>query len=283
MKTSTLSLIAFAIFCVLCSSFISINSLETNGIIRHDTSLDEYRKIGNDAKFECVGRYSNSKESNDYATGVLVAPFWVLTAAHFVEGSSAWYFGGTYYKTQQIIRHPTKLNQLPIDRPAQFDGVDLAMIKLDRPVLNVKPAMIIEGQAEIGMIITKIGYGYLGDGIAGMKSPRVQERLGGFNTIDHIGGKINGIDLSPSVFVCDFDSPEIDASNLLGSPTPLEFEIGGSKGDSGGGVFVEVDGQWQLVGIVSGALNREIKYGSLMAFASVPGSRSWIEKIICAK
>ena len=67
--------------------------------------------------------------------------------------------------------------------------------------------------------------------------------------------------------VCDFDSPETPKFNRFGSPIPLKLEIGGSKGDSGGGVFMDNNGKTYLIGIVSGALNRHIKYGSVMALA----------------
>ncbi|MEL6538152.1 MAG: trypsin-like serine protease [Bacteroidota bacterium] len=248
-------------------------------LIRHDTDISEYRKIASQPQFDCVGRYASSEESEDYAVGVLIAKDWVLTASHFVEDSSVWFFGGEYYRTQKIFRHPT-LDLLPDDRPAQWDGVDLALIKLDRNVKGVRPAVLYQGEAEEGMIITKIGYGYAGDGLAGLNSPRSQERLGGQNTIDLVGGEINGIDLSANVLVCDFDNPQSDTLNLLGSPVPLPLEIGGSKGDSGGGVFFCDTDTCQLVGIVSGALNRQIKYGSLMAFARVSTARLWIEKVV---
>lgn len=274
MKNYIYLLLSFIVYTSFCVPFTW-----SEGIIRHDTHINAYRKIGSQSSFDCVGRYSISEESKDYAAGILVASNWVLAAAHFVEDSSVWYFGNSYYKTQKVLRHP-KLYQLPEDRPAQFDGVDLALVKLDRKVVGIQPAVLYAGKDELGMIITKIGYGYVGDGLIGMESPRVQERLGGHNTIDQVGGTINEITLSSDVLVCDFDNPQSDTLNLLGSPLPLPLEMGGSKGDSGGGVFVCKGDTCQLVGIVSGALNRQITYGSLMAFARVSTARTWIEEVI---
>ena len=114
------------------------------------------------------------------------------------------------------------------------------------------------GNEEQGNKITKVGYGYIGNGEQGLQQPRQQQKLAGQNTIDAIGGEFEGRRFSVNVMVCDFDSPDPAAPNFFGSDQPLELEIGGSKGDSGGGAFMEINGEHQLVGIVSGALNRQI-------------------------
>ena len=251
----------------------------TTGIIRHDTDINKYRELGNRPDFKCVGRYSSSEDSDDYAAGVLISPRWVITAAHFVDDSSVWLFGGAYYNSKQIIKHP-KLSTVPSDRKAQWDGWDLALVELGKPVLNVVPAVRYEGRSELESVVSKIGYGYLGDGVKGMKSPPYQERLGGQNTIDAIGGTVEGIALGPDVLLCDFDSPETDEFNKLGSSTPLELEIGGSKGDSGGGIFLQENGNWQLAGIVSGAMSRDITYGSIMTLARVSSANAWIDSVL---
>ena len=87
---------------------------------------------------------------------------------------------------------------------------------------------------------------------------------------------------SADVLVFDFDSPISNSSNKLGSSDPLDLEVGGSKGDSGGGVFAQFNNEWQLVGVVSGALNREIKYGAVAALARVSSANEWIDSVISA-
>ena len=240
---------------------------------------EEYREIANRPAFDCVGRYSISETDSSYAAGVLITPKWVLTASHFVKDSSVWFFGNVYYKSKKITMHP-KLRSLSESRKKQWDGWDLALVELENAVTNVKPAIRYQERSELGETIYKIGYGYIGDGLNGQRSPAKQERLGGNNIIDSIGGLIEGIQLGEDVLVCDFDSPDTNEFNKCGSPIPLDHEIGGSKGDSGGGIFININGEMQLAGIVSGGINREITYGSILLFARVSSANTWIDSVI---
>ena len=247
------------------------------GIIRHDVNIDKYRKIGSKPEFAAVGRYATAIESKDYAAGVLIAPRWILTASHFLDEKSVWMFRDKFYQTKRIIFHP-KLTSDAVER--QWDGWDLALVELEKEVKDVKPALRYRGQSEVGTVITKIGYGFVGDGINGLQSPRIQERLGGHNIIDAAGGVFEARLFSSDVLVCDFDNPASPEGNTFGSPEPLEMEIGGSKGDSGGGCFAKIDGKWQLVGVVSGGLKRDVKYGAVLALARVSSANHWIDAIV---
>ena len=256
---------------------VSFKPLCFFGMIRHDVDIEKYLEIGKQSKYDCVGRYSISETEEDYAVGVLISSQWVLTAAHFVQDSSVWKFGDNFYPTKRIIKHP-KLE--PNAEETQWTGWDMALVELEDPVLDIVPAQRYRGNAELGKIITKLGYGFVGNGKAGMLIPKIQKRLGGQNTIDAVGGIFEDREFSTSVMACDFDNPENPESNRFGSPIPLELEIGGSKGDSGGGVFMEEHGTTVLVGIVSGALNRQIKYGSVLALARVSKANEWIDSVI---
>lgn len=262
---------------VIGAVLVSLGSIPYFGMIRHDVDIKKYRELGARPDFDCVGRYSVSETDKNYAAGVLVSSHWVLTAAHFVSDSSVWKFGTTYYGTKRVVRHP---DLKPDDQETQWTGRDMALVELKKPVLDIKPAERYCGNGELGNIIRKIGYGYVGNGGTGLTSPRTQERLGGQNSIDAIGGSFELREFTDSVMVCDFDDPQNQEFNHFGSPIPLELEIGGSKGDSGGGVFIYQHGKYVLVGIVSGALNRKITYGSVMALARVSKANQWIDSVI---
>lgn len=256
---------------------VSFNTSNFVGMIRHDVDIEKYREIGRQSDYECVGRYSTSELETDYATGILVSSKWVLTAAHFVADSSVWKFGENFYHTRRIVKHPKFAT---LTQEAQFDGWDMALVELEKPVLDVKPAVRYRGNKELGRTITKLGYGLLGNGHEGMAKSRVQEKLGGQNVIDAIGGIFEDREFSNSVMVCDFDDPENSELNQFGSPIPLELEISGSKGDSGGGIFMDESGTTVLVGTISGALSRQIKYGAVLSMTRVSHANGWIDSVI---
>ena len=171
---------------------------------------------------------------------------------------------------------------------ATADGTDIALIELDRAVQNVKPANRYRGSNEIGKTMTKVGYGCIGDGLAGMSVPPTQERRGGNNVIDAAGGKFKDWTVSENVLVCDFDDPHDTKLNQLGDTKPVDLEIGLSVGDSGCGWFINDDGSWKLVAIASGFLPNEgeprdrnnPKYGAVFAGMRVSAANKWIDEVL---
>jgi V8-like Glu-specific endopeptidase len=133
---------------------LSFNTSNFFGMIRHDVDIEKYREIGRKPEYECVGRYSISETEGDYAVGVLISSQWVLTAAHFVQDSSVWKFGDNFYRTKRMVKYP-KLQT--VTQEAQFDGWDMALIELEKPVKDIKPAKRYRGNEELGRIITKLG------------------------------------------------------------------------------------------------------------------------------
>ena len=104
-----------------------VMAVATAGVIRHDVPLSLYRDLARQSDFMAVGRHTDSPESDDYAAGVLVAPGWVLTAAHFVGETSFWTFGEQQFRGVRVIRHP-KLE--PGATETQWTGWDMALVEL---------------------------------------------------------------------------------------------------------------------------------------------------------
>jgi hypothetical protein len=73
----------------------------------------------------------------------------------------------------------------------------------------------------------------------------------------------------------------------MGSATPLPLEWKPGGGDSGGGLFRQVKGQWQLVGIITGGPHSGLDmeqyaktggyYGSITENARVSAFYDWIK------
>ncbi len=292
--------IAFLTVAILVACQRSLDCRAT--IIRHDRPAAKYRELGEAPAFQCVGKAAVEPKPGDktktfYGSAVLIAPRWVLTAGHVAAKAPPekmrYTFGGEQYRAIRCVPRPAP--QFPGTlREAALAGIaagaDLALVELDRPVRNVRPAERYRGKEEVGRTMTKVGHGCIGDGLAGMKLPPTQEWGGGNNVIDAAGAKLGKLVVSENVLLCDFDHPSDPTLNRLGAPTPLELEVGISKGDSGGGWFIEEGGSWKLVAITSGnppptgdpGDPGSEKYGAVMAGVRVSTANQWIDGVIGA-
>lgn len=267
------------------------------GIIRHDRPAAAYKHLGERKAFQCVGEVTFVEEPGERAGragAVLVAPRWALTAGHVAAktdpGKQRYTFGNEQYRAIRRVLHPGFKPEStdPETRLATTAaGADLALVRLDRPVANIRPATRYRGENEVGQTMTKVGYGVIGNGL-GRVHPAAQKRRGGNNVIDAAGAKFGHVTYSERVLLFDFDHPNDPTLNRLGTSIPLELEIGGSPGDSGAGWFIRDGDSWKLVGITSGVVpptgnpydGLPAFYGSIGAGMRVSKANDWIDDVI---
>ena len=221
------------------------------------------------------------------AHGVLIAPTWIVTAAHTITGSvKEVTLNGVRRKVERLIVHPGYKN-LPesLIRQAlesgdaskamefQTSNKDIALVELVEPVTDVAPAILYQGKDELGKLVKLMGKGATGNGANGEnpQSPHRTDLRRAFNIITSADGRWLG-------YVFDTDA---SAHGLEG--------MGGS-GDSGGPVLIEVNGQWQLAGLAAWKLVegntaafRPGIYGQTSYNVRLSSYTEWIEAVMSSE
>lgn len=233
------------------------DSIENTEIAtRHDVEDSRYLELG--AKYPATVRVGETG-----GDGTLIAPNWVLTAAHVAEGMVR-RGGGTVrvfvdgqdegYEADKVILHPAF---------APMGPNDIALIRLVRPVEDVVPVGLYRDTDEQGKRIVLVGHGDTKRGSGG-DWVRDGRRRGATNVIDTA---------NDAHIVFDFDEPR--------SATALEGTAG--PGDSGGPALIEVDGVPLVAGVSSlgepGA-NGPGTYGAREHYVRVSSHADWIDALL---
>jgi chymotrypsin len=219
--------------------------------------------------------------------GVLIAPQWVVTAAHAVTWQShikRVTINGSAREVERLVLHPgyKKPPQPLLDRAiATWDWTlfrallatsdDIALIQLAAPVTDVSPAVIYKSDREFDQMVKIIGKGATGNGVTGY------DFSGSHRT--ELRRAHNKITSAHDRWICyRFDAPS----------EALPLEGGSGSGDSGGPVLVQYEKDWLVAGLTSWAdpqsANRTPgRYGQFTCNVRLSHYQGWIEGVMNAK
>lgn len=255
------------------------------GVIRHDREQGSYLDLGARPEYAGVGKLGVDRNgmTGFIGSATLVAPEWVLTAAHVVDDATSVSFSvnGRDYAASHWVSHPKW------DRGSIRRGYDLALVRLGEPVADVAPAKLYKGRQEFGQAATFVGVGKTGNGNTGVVDPHDGRKRAGRNVIDGQPGKVertfeSRLKGNARIFLVDFDNPDRPGANALGSPTPDDLEMLISHGDSGGPVFLDTPQGQLLAGVHSygeplGTAD-DSGYGDVTGHTRVSPFAAWIRK-----
>ena len=258
----------FAILVLTLLPPLSVSS----ATIRDDQPDSGYLNLGADPAYAAVGSLVINGAIN--GSGTLIAPDWVLTAAHLLDAavSGAFTINGVTYTSTGFYKNPGW-------NGSSYNGSDIGLVHLGSSLDAIPPAMFYTGTSELGQVGTYVGYGFTGTGLTGWKTLDNQKRA--FQNV------IDGNFGNPSIVLgSDFDNPNNPADSGFGSSTPLLLEGNVAPGDSGGGVFITIGSQAYLTGVISfdayadGTPNSD--YGDASGFGRVSAFLPWINNTISA-
>lgn len=234
-------------------------------IIRHDRNDHDYRELAREHKAVCCLNAPRTAKG----VGVLIHPFFVLTAAHGVhrlpEGHQI-LLAAVPRTIRALHVHPSWEHKPA--RPSLSDGTnfaDIAILQLARPVEDVAPLPLYERADEQGKIVTLVGNGAFGTGLSEEKLHDYEWRAA-TNRVETVKGD--------AWLILRFDEPE-QATN---------FEGVGGAGDSGSPALIQLDNQWHVAGVASWEDSSEATgrgmYGVKKHYFRTSAALAWIQFVV---
>ena len=253
------------LFFVVCVSVLCTAGQTNAEIFRNQADLDASVGFAQTSPFDSVGLFTGDDANGDSfiaGSGVFIGNgldgqnAWILTAGHvtFDEPNLPWE-SMPFNASADVGANLS--NFLDVDDVFLFPGFtgseagggtgnDIGLVKLSSPINNIAAATLFSGSDNglIGAEFITAGYGQ--PGLFGNVGAFDGIRRGGRNTIESAGASFGVTTVEEQFFVSDFD--RFDSDN------PLALEWQASNIDSGSPWFVDVNGQYQIAGIVNGGL-----------------------------
>ncbi len=232
-----------------------IVSLSSNAIvIRHD--VDDKNYLAKVDDFPALATFYI-----DGAHGTLIQPSWIVTAAHAtfcIAPNTHVMVNGEARSIKQLYVHSKYT-------PGQSH--DIALVELNEPVGDVKPAKIYQQSNELNRNIWFIGIGGTGSGLTGEVIDNAQN---------------NGVLRKAQNTIIEAEGPLIKfLFNKGKAALPLEGVSGG--GDSGGPAYIKTNDGFEILGISSrpeGTFSNIGVYNIKEVYTRVSFFQSWIKQVI---
>lgn len=257
---------------------LALSSAANAIVIRHDVDDSAYRIPA--SEFPALVDMPNEGH------GVLIAPQWVITAAHTIPVHSEFkqvVIGGASRDVERVFIHPgyktppqELIEQAMATGEAMLIAVflsssdDIALLRLTQPVTDVAPVALYKNSDQPGHVVKIVGKGAMGTGATGHNpgGPNRTELRRAFNKITSAYDRW---------FCYVFNEPP--------AAHPLEGILG--NGDSGGPVLIQVNDQWLLAGLASWKVvhghvmtSRPGRYGQVTCNVRLSHYIEWIEGVM---
>jgi hypothetical protein len=202
-------------------------------------------------------------------SGSLIAPGWILTAAHVIEAFQAGEgveCDGHRREISETFLIPTRLGD------GSGDRADIGLVRLDEPIEGIAPALLYDGHDELelttkasGRTAVIVGTGYFGSAI--------EETTGFDGQRRAVTNRIIHQDADWLLTVLNRPPGGTDLEGIQG------------PGDSGGPILVHTDAGYRLAGVGSYSEYIAVEpetglYGAVDHYARVSTHRTWIESMI---